>query len=77
MHVDGPAVGREVPLPDLMHQVGAAEHGRRVRREEGEQLELLEGQRDLGAVHREPPLLVIEQQPGTLGRGPPGGPRGG
>ncbi len=73
MHVDGAAVGGEVPLPDLLDQVGPAEHRRRVRGEEGEQLEFLEGQRDLGAVHQDQPLLVIEQQPWTLAGGPAGG----
>jgi hypothetical protein len=77
VHVDGPAVGGEVALPDLPDQVGPAEHRCRVGGEEGEQLEFLEGQRDLGAVHQDPPLLVIEQQPGTLTRGPASGARAG
>jgi hypothetical protein len=69
VHINGPAVGREVALPDLPDQVGAAEHRRRVRGEEGEQLEFLESQRDLGAVHPDPPLVVVKQQAGTLARG--------
>jgi hypothetical protein len=40
-----------------------------VRGEEGEQLEFLESQRDLGAVHPDPPLVVVKQQAGTLARG--------
>jgi hypothetical protein len=69
VHVDGPAVGREVPLPDFPDEVGAAEHRRRVGGEKGQQLELLKGQRDLGAVHPDPPLVLVKQQPGTPGRG--------
>ena len=69
MHVNGPAVGREVALPDLTDQVGPAEHRRRVRSEEGEQLEFLESQRDLRAVHPDLPLVVVKQQAGTLARG--------
>src|SRR3984957_13964993 len=56
VHVDRPAVGGELPLPDLADQVGTAEHAVRVRGEEGEQLELLEGELDIGPVHPEPPL---------------------
>jgi hypothetical protein len=69
VHVHGPAVGGEVAVPDLPDQVGPAEHRRRVRGEEGEQLELLVGERDLGAVDPDPPLIVVEQQPRTIARG--------
>ena len=60
MHVDRPAVGGEVPLPYLAHQVGAGEHGRRVRGEEGEQLEFLEREGDLAAVRPDPSLISVE-----------------
>jgi hypothetical protein len=70
VHVDRAAVGGEVALPDLAHQIGPGEHGRRVRRQEGEQLELLERQRDLGPVHPDAALVVVEQQAGPPARGP-------
>jgi hypothetical protein len=63
--VDRPAVRGEIALPHPLYQVCAAEHRRRVRAEKREQLELLEGQRDLVAVHPDPPLVVVQQQPGT------------
>jgi hypothetical protein len=66
--VNGPAVRREVPLPDLLHEVSPAEHLRRVRAQEGQQLELLVGQRDLVAVRPHSPLLVVEEQPGQWPR---------
>jgi hypothetical protein len=76
--VDRAAVTPDVPVvrpvrPDVLHEVGAAEHGGRVRGEEGQQLELLEGQRDLGAVDPRPALDVVDEQtraprPGLGGR---------
>src|ERR1700722_20359204 len=66
VHVDGSAVGREIALPDPSHQVGTGEHGRRVGRQEREQLELLERERDLRPVDPDPTLVVVEQQPGPL-----------
>ena len=41
--------------------------------EEGQQLELLEGERDLGPVGPDPPLVVIEPQPGQRAAGLAGG----
>src|SRR5580704_1023191 len=69
MDVDGAAVPPDVPAvrhvgPDLLHEVGAAEHGGRVRAEEGQQLELLEGQRDFGAVDPDPALVAVDEQTG-------------
>jgi len=69
VHVDRAAVRGEVALPGLPHQVGAAEHHRRVRGKESEQLELLKRQRYLGPVHPHPALVVVEQQPGPLADG--------
>src|ERR1700722_13913346 len=63
VHVDRPAVGGELPLPDLADQVGAAEHGRRVRGEEGEELEPVEGGRAPPPAPPAPPLVMVEQQP--------------
>ena len=62
VHVDRAAVGGEVTLPHPLYQVGAAEHRRRVRAKECQQLEFLECERDLRAVHPDPSLLVVEQQ---------------
>jgi len=64
VHVHGAAVPRHSPavsrgfmavpggftVPDLVDEVGAAEHRGRVRAEEGQQLELLERQLDLVTV---------------------------
>src|SRR5580700_6953449 len=69
MDVDGAAVTPDVPVfrpvrPDVFDEVAAAEHGGRVRAEEGQQLELLEGQHDLGAVDPDPALDVVDEQTG-------------
>jgi hypothetical protein len=72
MDVDGAAVDTDVPAvrrglgpPDAADQVGAAEHGARVRAEEGQQFELLKGQRELRAAGPGPALNVVDQQPGS------------
>ena len=59
MHVDGAAITPDVPSvrtvwPDVRHEVGATEYRSRVRAEEGQQLELLEGQSNLRAVDPAP-----------------------
>src|SRR5271156_5680710 len=69
MDVDGAAVTPDVPAvrpvrPDVADEGRTAEHRGRVRAEEGQPLELLEGQHDLGAVDPDPALDVVEEQPG-------------
>jgi hypothetical protein len=43
-------------------EVGAAEHGGRVSAEEGQQLELLEGQHELDTGRLDPALPVVDDQ---------------
>ena len=62
--VDRAAVTPDVPpvrsiRPYVLDQVRPAEHRGRMRAEEGQQLELLESQHDLGAVNPEPALDVL------------------
>src|SRR5690242_7292497 len=60
-----PAVRAEVAVPDPLDEVGAGEHGGRVRGEEGQQLEFLEGELDLVSVDPDAALEVIQAQRGT------------
>jgi hypothetical protein len=79
VHVDGPAVlrhgsgvsrgvaagWRDVAAPDLLDEIRAAEHRRGMGGEEGQQLELLEGQHDLATARPGPPLHMIETDAGV------------
>ena len=63
--VNGAAVTPDVPSvrtvwPDVRHEVGATEYRSRVRAEEGQQLELLEGQRDLAVAGPDPAPHVVD-----------------
>jgi len=51
-------------MPDLADQIGPGEHPGRVRGEEGQQLELLEGQLDLVPVGPDTALPVVQALPG-------------
>jgi hypothetical protein len=53
----------------VRHEVCAAEHCGRVRAEEGQQFELLEGQGDLDAVGSDPALDLVDEQLGGGLRG--------
>ena len=53
-------------MPDLPDQFGPGEHGGRVRGEEGQQLELLEGEQDLTSVDPDAALRVVQAQPVSL-----------
>ncbi|MBV9381908.1 MAG: DUF2254 domain-containing protein [Streptosporangiaceae bacterium] len=68
VHVDRAAALGEVALPHLPDEVGPAEHGGRVRGQEGQQLELLVRQRYLPAAGDGPPLRVIQNQVGAGAR---------
>src|SRR5208337_1397270 len=74
VHVHGAAVPRDGlavpsggPAPGSLDQIRAGEHRGRVRAEEGQQLELPEGQLDLAPVGPDAALRVVQAQPGTLG----------
>ena len=74
VHVHGAAVPRDVlavprdgPVPDPLDQIRAGEHRGRVRAEEGQQLELPEGQLDLASVGPDAALPVLQAQPGSRG----------
>ena len=60
--VVGEAVAGEAALPDVPDEVRAAEYPGRVRGEEGQEFELLEGQRDLAAAGPDPALHMIQEQ---------------
>ena len=56
-----------IATPDVLDEIRAAEDRRRVRAEEGQQLELLEGQHDLAAAGPDPALHVVETDTGNGG----------
>ena len=60
--VVGEAVVGEAALPNLRDEVRAAEYPGRMRDEEGQEFELLEGQRDLAAAGPDPALHMIQEQ---------------
>src|SRR5580704_4440639 len=53
-------------LPHALDAIRAAEHHGRMRAEEGQQLELLEGQRDLAVVGPDPALHAVDEQPARV-----------
>ena len=66
MHVDRAGAAEVVVAPDLAEQLLAGEHPRRVRREEAQQLELLEGEVERPAVHLRRVAGLVDDDAGGL-----------
>ena len=62
---DGLVVARHDPVPDPLDQVRTGEDRGRMRPQEGQQLELPEGQLDLAPVGPDAALPVVQVQPGA------------